>query len=113
MGPEVKLSSSGLATRAIWLLRDPVNVFTRKSLCGYIVPFLLDIYLKVELLGHLVTLGLFFLKHHSFLTLMHYFKFLQAMSEDSDLFRPSAILVDPSDGKGYLIVLLILFPQWL
>lgn len=84
-----------------------LSMFIYKSLCGYIVPFLLHIYLKVELLGHLVTLGLFFLKHHSFLMLLHYFKFLQAMSEDSDFFRPSATHVDPSDGKGYFIVLLI------
>lgn len=70
-------------------------------------PLSLKYIFKSRTAGPFDNLGLFFLKRHSFLTLLHYFRFLHAMSEDSDCVRPSASLADTGDGKDYLTVLLI------
>ena len=57
-----------------WLLRTMLLwKFMYKLLCGYMVSFLLDIYLGVELLGHMVTMFNFLKSYQTLPKWLHHF----------------------------------------
>ena len=63
------------------------------NFCVYMISVLLDIYIGMELLGHMITQCLTFLRDY-FLKHLHHFTFLPAMYDGSNFSMSSPTLVN-------------------